>query len=96
MVRTHADEWHIDPNRIGVLGFRGGTPGRGLSTHFHQRLYDPIDASDKLSCRPDFAVIVYPGYLALSEQNYAPNPDIHPTEQTPPTFIVQAKTIRFT
>ena len=54
-------------------------------------LYDPVDASDKLSCRPDFAVIAYPGYLALSEQNYAPNPDIHPTAQTPPTFIVQAE-----
>jgi acetyl esterase/lipase len=92
MVRAHADEWHIDPNRIGVLGFSAGAHlAAALSTHFDQRLYDPIDASDKLSCRPDFAVIVYPGYLALSEQNYAPNPDIHPTAQTPPTFIVQAE-----
>jgi acetyl esterase/lipase len=92
MVRAHADEWHIDPNRIGVLGFSAGAHlAAALSTHFDQRLYDPIDASDKLSCRPDFAVIVYPGYLALSDQNYAPNPEIHPTAQTPPTFIVQAE-----
>jgi acetyl esterase/lipase len=56
-----------------------------------KRLYDPIDAADRVSCRPDFAVIVYPGYLAIAEQNFAANADIHPTEQTPPSFIVQAE-----
>jgi acetyl esterase/lipase len=92
LVRAHAAEWHIDPNRIGVLGFSAGAHlAAALSTHFDQRLYDSIDASDKLSCRPDFAVIVYPGYLALADQNFAPNPDIHPTAQTPPTFLVQAE-----
>ncbi len=92
MVREHAAEWHIDPNRIGVLGFSAGAHlAAALSTHFDQRLYDPVDAADKLSCRPDFAVIVYPGYLALAEQNFAPNPEIHPTVQTPPSFIVQAE-----
>ena len=92
MVREHAAEWHIDPNRIGVLGFSAGAHlAAALSTHFDRRLYDPVDAADKLSCRPDFAVIVYPGYLALAEQNFAPNPDIHITAQTPPSFIVQAE-----
>jgi acetyl esterase/lipase len=92
MVRAHAAEWHIDPNRIGVLGFSAGAHlAAALSTHFDQRLYDPIDAADKLSCRPDFAVIVYPGYLALADQNYALNADIHPTAQTPTSFIVQAE-----
>ena len=92
MVRAHAAEWHIDPNRIGVLGFSAGAHlAAALSTHFDQRLYDPVDAADKLSCRPDFAVIVYPGYLALADQNYALNADIHPTAQTPPSFIVQAE-----
>ena len=92
MVRAHAAEWHIDPNRIGVLGFSAGAHlAAALSTHFDQRLYDPLDAADKTSCRPDFAVIVYPGYIALAEQNFAPNPDIHVTEQTPPSFILQAE-----
>jgi acetyl esterase/lipase len=92
IVREHAAEWHIDPHRIGVLGFSAGAHlATALSTHYDQRLYDPIDAADKLSCRPDFAVIVYPGYLALAEQNFAPNSEIHPTEQTPPSFIVQAE-----
>jgi acetyl esterase/lipase len=92
IVRSHASEWHIDPNRVGVLGFSAGAHlAAALSTHFDQRLYDPLDAADQLSCRPDFAVIVYPGYLALSEQNFAPNPEIHVTSQTPPSFIVQAE-----
>jgi acetyl esterase/lipase len=92
VVRSHATEWHIDPNRVGVLGFSAGAPlAAALSTHFDSRLYDPIDAADQLSCRPDFAVIVYPGYLALAEQNFAPNPDIQVTNKTPPSFIVQAE-----
>ena len=92
MVRSHAAEWHIDPQRIGVLGFSAGAHlAAALSTHFDKRLYDPIDAADKISCRPDFAVIIYPGYLAIAEQNFAANADIHPTEQTPPSFIVQAE-----
>lgn len=92
LVRQHAAEWGIDPNRVGVLGFSaGGHLAAAISTHFDQRLYDPIDAADKLSCRPDFAVVVYPGYLALADKNFAPNPDIVPTANTPPTFIVQAE-----
>jgi len=92
MVRAHADQWGIDSNRVGVLGFSAGAHlAAALSTHFDQRLYDPVDAADQLSCRPDFSVIVYPGYLAISEQNFAPNPEIHVTGKSPPSFIVQAE-----
>jgi acetyl esterase/lipase len=92
LVREHATEWGINPKSVGVLGFSAGAHlAAALSTHFDQRLYDPVDAADQLSCRPDFAVIVYPGYLALAEKGFAPNPDINPTANTPPTFIVQAE-----
>ncbi len=92
LVRQHATEWSIDPSRVGVLGFSAGAHlAAALSTHYDKRLYDPVDAADKLSCRPDFAVVVYPGYLALADKNFAPNPDIVPTANTPPTFIVQAE-----
>ena len=92
LVRQHAAEWAIDPKRVGVLGFSaGGHLAAAISTHFDKRLYDPIDAADQLSCRPDFAVVVYPGYLAIAEKGMIANPDIQPTAQTPPTFIVQAE-----
>jgi acetyl esterase/lipase len=86
MVRSHAADWHIDSNKIGVLGFSAGAHlSAALSTHFDKRLYDTVDTADSVSCRPDFAVIVYPGYL--DSPNYA----VTPTAQTPPSFIVQAE-----
>jgi acetyl esterase/lipase len=92
MVREHATEWHIDPKRIGVLGFSAGAHlTAAISTHYDKRLYEPVDAADQLSCRPDFALVIYPGYLALSEKDFAPNPEINPTAETPPSFIVQAE-----
>ena len=73
LVRMHAAEWGIDPKRIGVLGFSaGGHLAAAISTHYDERLYDPIDAADKLSCRPDFAVVIYPGYLALEKRTSRP------------------------
>jgi acetyl esterase/lipase len=92
LVRFHAAEWHIDPHRIGVLGFSaGGHLVAAISTHFEHRLYQAVDAADKESCRPDFAVAVYPGHLPLADNSIALNPDIanHITHQTPPTFLLQ-------
>jgi len=90
LVRFHAAKWHIDPHKIGVLGFSaGGHLVAAMSTHFKQRLYPAVDAADKESCRPDFAVAIYPGHLSLAENSLALNPDIHVTRQTPPTFLLQ-------
>ena len=92
LVRQHAAEWAIDPNRVGVLGFSaGGHLAAALSTHFDHRLYPTTDAADSLSCRPDFAIVIYPGYLALADKAFAFNPDIPVTAQTPPTFLLQAE-----
>jgi acetyl esterase/lipase len=92
IVRAHATEWHIDPHKIGVLGFSAGAHlSATLSTHFDKRVYDAVDAADQQSCRPDFAAIIYPGYLALADQNFAPNHDINVTDQTPSSFILQAE-----
>jgi len=67
LVRFHAAEWHIDSHKIGVLGFSsGGHLVAAMSTHFAKRLYPAVDAADKESCRPDFAVAIYPGHLSLS------------------------------
>jgi acetyl esterase/lipase len=91
LVRFRAVEWGIDPNRIGVLGFSaGGHMVAAISTHFEQRLYRAVDEADKASCRPDFAVALYPGHLAVPEENFVLNPDIRVTSRTPPTFLLHA------
>jgi len=67
LVRFHAAEWHIDPHKIGVLGFSaGGHLSAAISNHFEKRLYPAVDAADKESCRPDFAVPIYPGHLSFT------------------------------
>jgi len=94
LVRYHAAEWHIDPHKIGVLGFSaGGHLAAAMSVHFEQRLYKAMDAADRESCRPDFAVALYPGHLAFSGNVLNLNPDIssHISRQTPPTFLLQAE-----
>jgi acetyl esterase/lipase len=66
LVRSRAAEWHIDPHKIGVLGFSaGGHLVAAISNHFEERLYPAVDVADKESCRPDFAVAIYPGHLSL-------------------------------
>ena len=67
LVRFHAGQWHIDPHKVGVLGFSaGGHLVAAISTHFEKRLYRSVDAADNESCRPDFAVPIYPGHLTVS------------------------------
>jgi acetyl esterase/lipase len=92
LVREHAAAWHIDPHRIGVLGFSAGAHlSAALSTHSQKRLYSPVDAADQLSCRPDFQMLIYPGWLALAEKHMEPNPSLPVTSSTPTAFLVQAE-----
>jgi acetyl esterase/lipase len=65
LMRFHAAEWHIDPHKIGVMGFSaGGHLVAAISNHYEKRLYSAVDAADSKSCRPDFAVAIYPGHLS--------------------------------
>jgi acetyl esterase/lipase len=92
LARFHAAEWHIDPHKIGVLGFSaGGHLVAAMSTNFKRRLYPAVDAADKESCRPDFAVALYPGHLWIDDQKFQLNPNVPVTRQTPPTFLLQAE-----
>ena len=92
LVRARAAEYHIDPHKIGVLGFSaGGHLVADISTHFDKRLYPAVDAADEVSCRPDFAVALYPGHLWISSGGFALNPDVPVTSRTPPTFLLQAE-----
>jgi acetyl esterase/lipase len=90
VVRFHAAEWHINPHKIGVLDFSaGGHLVAAVSTHFDRRVYPAVDAADQESCRPDFAVAVYPGHL-FDYDKLELSSDIHVTRNTPPTFLVHA------
>ncbi len=92
LVRFHAAEWHIDPHKIGVIGFSaGGHMVAAMSTHFDKRLYPAVDAADKESCRPDFAIALYPGHLWKDDGNFELNPNVPVTSNTPPTFLLQAE-----
>lgn len=90
LVRHHAAEWHIDPHKIGVLGFSaGGFLVAEISTNFARRLYAPVDAADRESARPDFAMPIYPGHLATDDDKF--NANVPVSRETPPTFLVQAE-----
>lgn len=90
LVRARAAEWHIDPHKVGVLGFSaGGFLVAEASTNFRKRIYAPVDAVDKESARPDFALAIYPGHLTTDFHTL--NPNIPVSKDTPPTFVLQAE-----
>jgi len=93
LVRFHAAEWHIDPHKIGVLGFSaGGHLVAAISTHFDKRLYSTVDKADNESCRPDFGVALYPGHMLENTTNdFELNPKVPVTKNTPPMFLLQAR-----
>jgi acetyl esterase/lipase len=89
-VRAHADSYAIDPKRIGVMGFSAGAHlSATVSNNFARRTYPPIDASDRVSCRPDFCLLVYPAYLDADSFRIAP--ELKVSAQTPPTLLIQAE-----
>lgn len=93
LVRHHAAEWKIDPNKIGVIGFSaGGHLVAAISTH-PKRIYAPVDKADEESCRPDFAVALYPGHMSANyrEDLSRLNPTIRFTSKAPPTFLLHAQ-----
>jgi acetyl esterase/lipase len=90
VVRSKADDWKIDAKRIGMLGFSaGGHLTAALATNYEKRVYEPIDSIDKVSCRPDFAVLIYPGGV-LEKGKDTLRSDIRVTGQTPPMFFAHA------
>jgi acetyl esterase/lipase len=93
LVRYHAKEWHIDPHKIGVIGFSaGGHLVADVSNNFEKRLYKKVDDADNESCRPDFGMAMYPGHMMeKTKKEFELNPTIRVTQNTPPTFILQAE-----
>jgi acetyl esterase/lipase len=89
LTRARAEEWKIDPNRLGVIGFSaGGNVAAKTSTRFDERSYPAVDEVDQESCRPDFAVLVYPAYL--DDKAGRVSPDLNLSAKIPPTLIVHS------
>jgi acetyl esterase/lipase len=107
MVRQHAKQWNLDPNRVGIMGFSaGGHLASTEGTHLNQIV---IENKDRVNLRPDFMILVYPvisftdsiGHLGSRNQLLGPDPsqakikaysnEWQVTANTPPTFLVHAK-----
>jgi acetyl esterase/lipase len=87
LVRSKAKEWSIHPQRIGMVGFSaGGHLAIATATSFEKRSYESIDDVDQISCRPDFAILVYPGYLKPKDKNEL-SPGLRVPPGTPPIFL---------
>jgi acetyl esterase/lipase len=82
LVRSRASEWGVDPKRVGMIGFSAGGEVTALAgTRFDTGSESAADPIDRLSSRPDFLVLVYPGFRPES---------LKVTKETPPTFLVHA------
>ena len=87
LVRSKAKEWGIAADRIGMVGFSaGGHLAIATATNFDKRSYQANDDIDAISCRPDFAVLVYSGYLKDKDKDELA-PGMHVPKGTPPIFL---------
>lgn len=94
LLRERSAGFGIDPHRVGIIGFSAGANlAAVLSNNWEQRLYPRVDAADDQSCRPDLAMIVYPGWLSSGgrgSRGIAPELPVA-AGRTPPTFLIQAE-----
>ncbi len=95
LVRSKASDYGLDSARIGMLGFSAGGHLTAITClKFGERQYDKLDAIHDVSCRPDFGILIYPGYLADAEGQL--KPEFQPTKDTPPMFFAHAMDDRVT
>ena len=106
IVRRNSKEWGIDPHKIGIMGFSaGGHLASTVSTHFDEKVYNPIDST---SARPDFSLLIYPVISMDSTITHAgsrenligkhPSPEmvthfsnaLQVTGKTPPAFMIHS------
>lgn len=92
MVRFRSREWHIDPDKIGVMGFSaGGHLVADVGTNYRKRAYAVMDEMDAVSCRPDFGIAMYPGHMTFhTSKPYELNSLLPVDSNTPPMFLLQS------
>ncbi len=87
VIRSRAGDWNLEVEKIGVIGFSaGGSLCARASTQYNEAAYSSIDEVDKLSCKPDFSMLIYAAYLDAGE-NKSLTPELKVDENTPPMFL---------
>jgi len=88
LIRSQATRWSLDPQRIGLVAFSAGgqVAARFLSAP-NSRSYDSLDAVDETSCRPDFAVLIYPWNI-YEPQEHRLVDGVSINDECPPVFLV--------
>ena len=87
IVRSNAENWGVNPDKLGVLGFSaGGSLSARASTNYNVKTYEAVDEMDMISCKPNFSVLIYPAYLDLGE-NRTLTPELTIDKNTPAMFI---------
>ncbi|MDR3687749.1 MAG: alpha/beta hydrolase [Fimbriimonas sp.] len=89
LLRSHATEYGLTPNRIGIMGFSAGGHAAAVTSTTEGATYLDVDSTDKLDYRPDFTVLIYPAYLNRPD-TLDLVPELSVTSHTPSAFIVQA------
>src|SRR5260221_4677940 len=83
MVRAPAGGWGVDPHRLGIMGFSaGGEQAAWVTLKFDGGDSKAEDPVERESCRPDFSVLIYPGWKRMDLDTVA--------KDTPPSFITCA------
>jgi acetyl esterase/lipase len=92
ITRSHAADWHLDPHRIGALGFSaGGHLVTVLGNHADLKRPGAPASETAVDARPDFIIGIYPAYLAQTPALTQLAKGIDPSATTPPTFLLQAE-----
>lgn len=93
LVRSNANNWNIDPNKIGVMGFSAeGHLVADVRTNYRTKAYQLRDEIDKISSKPNFGIVFFPGHMLVhNDEPYGLlNSTLPVDSSTPPTFILQA------
>ena len=89
ILRSRAQDWGLDADRIGILGFSAGGHTAARAALTTKRLYDVVDVADEQSCTPNAAMLIYPAYLA-NKENTRLDDEFAVTKDSPRTFLVHA------
>lgn len=93
IIKANVAAWHIDPERIGTIGFSAGAHLSVAVSNLPapDAAYAPIDELDAADPRPAFNFVIYPAYLDRPDGEPGVAPEIAVSEKTPPAFIFQAE-----